>query len=245
MKLKKKHIIIASLCSVGILGLIGCLYAFGFRITYAPKLENSWDAISAFASWAGVVVSVVGVGISGLAIYYAVQVPEKIADRQDRIALFEKRMTCFMAILKLLDISDRLDQVETTDALIKKFRVGIGNLETAPTDDSPAFSSFLALIQIESKVLEGEFLFSEYDSDLLRIAIFEGRELMSSAISTDTNEDRLLTEDETALVKDFCKKCTEFKEKYLNKIVRELTLNKDERRKSQSCHSPKIPLSRQ
>ncbi len=95
MKGKKKYITIAVLCLTAMLGLIACLYAFGFRITYAPELENSWDAISAFAAWAGVIVSIMAVGVSGLAIYYAIQVPKKIADRQDKIALFEKRFLLF------------------------------------------------------------------------------------------------------------------------------------------------------
>ena len=32
------------------------LWCMGFRITYAPELDNNWDAISAVAEWAGVVV---------------------------------------------------------------------------------------------------------------------------------------------------------------------------------------------
>lgn len=37
----------------------GIIVAFllGLRITYAPELENSWDAISAVASWASVAAS--------------------------------------------------------------------------------------------------------------------------------------------------------------------------------------------
>ena len=68
---------------------------FGWRITYAPDLENSWDAISAVATWVGVVISAFGVVASVVAIWYAIQVPKKIADRQDKIALFEKRYECF------------------------------------------------------------------------------------------------------------------------------------------------------
>lgn len=67
----------------------------GWRFTYAPKLESSWDAISAVAAWAGVVISAVGVIASFIAIWYAIQVPKKIADRQDKIALFERRYECF------------------------------------------------------------------------------------------------------------------------------------------------------
>ena len=57
----------------------------GWRFTYAPELENSWDAISAVATWAGVVASV-------FAIIFAIRVPIVIAKRQDKIALFEKNL---------------------------------------------------------------------------------------------------------------------------------------------------------
>ena len=32
---------------------------FGFRITYAPEMENSWDAISAVAAWVSVIVAAI------------------------------------------------------------------------------------------------------------------------------------------------------------------------------------------
>ncbi len=101
MKQKKKYIAIAVLCLTAILGLIGCLYAFGFRITYAPELENSWDAISACAAWAGVVMSFV-------AIMFAIWVPIRIANRQDKIALFEKRYEIYDKIKNYVEnIEDR------------------------------------------------------------------------------------------------------------------------------------------
>lgn len=37
--------------------LASAFYLCGFRITYAPELESSWSAISAFGQWAGVVVT--------------------------------------------------------------------------------------------------------------------------------------------------------------------------------------------
>ena len=39
--------------------LVVILYFCGFRITYAPDLENSWDAISAVAEWVGVIVGAI------------------------------------------------------------------------------------------------------------------------------------------------------------------------------------------
>lgn len=86
------------------------MYAFGFRITYAPQLVNSWEAISACAGWAGVIASTV-------AILVAVRIPKIIADRQDKIALFEKRHEvykvlgdcfAFAYLLENTDISDKM-----------------------------------------------------------------------------------------------------------------------------------------
>ena len=76
-------------------GVVLMMVLSGWRFTYAPELENSWDAISAVATWIGVLVSVIGVVASFIAIWYAIQVPKKIADRQDKIALFERRYDCF------------------------------------------------------------------------------------------------------------------------------------------------------
>ncbi len=76
--------------------LVGFVMAlFGWRITYAPELENSWDAISAISTVISAIVSIIGVSASFAAIWYAIQVPKEIADRQDKIALFEKRLTCY------------------------------------------------------------------------------------------------------------------------------------------------------
>ena len=84
--------------------LLVLLYCNGFRITYAPDLENSWDAVSAIAAWGGVFMSFV-------AIMVAIQIPKKIADRQDKIALFEKRF----------EIYDILSSCSSSAEVIKMF----------------------------------------------------------------------------------------------------------------------------
>ncbi len=40
------------------LAIIITLYLFGFRITYGPELETSWDAVSAIGQWAGAIVGI-------------------------------------------------------------------------------------------------------------------------------------------------------------------------------------------
>ena len=96
---------------------------FGWRITYAPELENSWDAISAISTVISAIVSIIGVSASFAAIWYAIQVPKEIADRQDKIALFEKRLTCYemLETQRLLYFSikdeDKIDLIKSGVAL--------------------------------------------------------------------------------------------------------------------------------
>ena len=82
----------------GIIILLVVLYACGFRITYAPELENSWNAISACAGWFGAI-------MSALALFVAIHIPKRIADQQDRIALFDKRFYAFSKLTFLLPVA--------------------------------------------------------------------------------------------------------------------------------------------
>ena len=93
-----------------ILGI--ALYFCGFRITYAPQLENSWDAVSACASWASVVVA-------GFAIYYAILIPKKIAQEQNKIALFEKRYEVFQLFERCFSFAKAIEKSESKDDLRK------------------------------------------------------------------------------------------------------------------------------
>lgn len=74
--------------AIGIAAVVASVMAlFGWRITYAPDLENKWDAISAVASWGGAIGTVT-------AVFSAICV----ANRQNRIALFEKRYKVYNEI---------------------------------------------------------------------------------------------------------------------------------------------------
>lgn len=92
-----------SVAIVAVLVIALILFFCGFRITYAPDLENSWDAISACAAWVGVVASFI-------AIWYAIQIPKKIAKDQNRIALFEERYEAYACILLLEVFADAVDK---------------------------------------------------------------------------------------------------------------------------------------
>ena len=103
-----------------VIGIILLVVAFlamvGFRITYAPDLENSWSAISAVASWAGVTATIA-------AIIVAIQIPQKIADNQNKIALFDKRYKLYDTIMRLVSFSQFIetmgrDKLSTEDVQV-------------------------------------------------------------------------------------------------------------------------------
>lgn len=79
------------------------LFFCGFRITYVPELESSWDAISAVAAWCGVLASF-------LAIWFAILIPKTIADEQNKVSLFEKRYEAYSSILLLEVFADAVNQ---------------------------------------------------------------------------------------------------------------------------------------
>ena len=89
---------------VVLLGIGVILYCNGYRIIYPQQFETSWDAVSGFAAWFGVVVSVVSAAASFFAIWFAV----RVADKQNKIALFEKRYNFYFIINNLLLCSDAL-----------------------------------------------------------------------------------------------------------------------------------------
>lgn len=44
---------------VGELTIVLIMWLMGFRITYEPELDNNWEAMSAIADWAGVIVGAI------------------------------------------------------------------------------------------------------------------------------------------------------------------------------------------
>lgn len=97
-------------------GVVLVMALFGWRFTYVPELDNNWDAISACAAWAGVIMSF-------LAVMVAVWIPKRIADRQDKIALFEKRYDCYTVIQNLLVCAEQMENVQTNKGVQTAFKV--------------------------------------------------------------------------------------------------------------------------
>ena len=126
-----------NLFPVAILVVFGSLFVFlyckGFRITYAPDLENSWDAISACATWAGVIMSSVAIVVAGIVAWRQNEISRKqtdVADKQNKIALFEKRFEIYNILLGCSVSVQTLKLIREPEGILKYlFNLLIKDLE--------------------------------------------------------------------------------------------------------------------
>ena len=204
---------------VVLLGIGVILYCNGYRIIYPQQFETSWDAVSGFAAWFGVVVSVVSAAASFFAIWFAV----RVADKQNKIALFEKRYNFYFIINNLLLCSDALKKLNSNRMVYKSLVYYFGKISDHEILNS--LDLVATSIQIQHRIEPGEFLFYNYDVDSLKAIIDKGGEL-GLETDKDNREDSLkdLSEETVALKKEYCKLCDDFKKTCFENMTRELNL---------------------
>lgn len=133
--------------------LIFLMYQLGFRITYAPDLENNWDAISGTASWVSVIASF-------FAVWSAIQVPKKIAERQIKVDLFEKRYRVYRTLISCDLFSDFVFVSKEPEAIKEFFYRSFYDVSEEPkTYQYKLFA--VKYIQATETLAESKFLFSE------------------------------------------------------------------------------------
>lgn len=102
-------------------------------------------------------ISLVSVVVSGVAIWFAVQVPKKIADRQDKIALFEKRYECFQVFEKCHMLYALIkDEEYTLEELRNRSKYMLGKLEW---EDITREEAVEQIEQYEYMIHQMQFLF--------------------------------------------------------------------------------------
>lgn len=124
-------------------------FLFGFRITYAPDLNNHWDAISGVAAWVGTI------GTMG-AIFAAIWV----ADRQNKIALFEKRYEIYDVVCHCENFAELLKIATTREDIQMLFLLIFCNI---PMGEKVNDSFFIRMhyISIIDKMRQSGFLFKD------------------------------------------------------------------------------------
>lgn len=141
-----------------LLAVLVVAFLLGFRITYAPELENSWEAISAVASWAGIIVSIASAIAAFMAVWYAI----RVSDKQNRISLFEKKYELFEIISDCKTFSDLLENAKCNmDVRIMFFA---SFCYRSPNSEAKN-STFIAAkyLEIIRKIKQVGFLFGEID----------------------------------------------------------------------------------
>ena len=134
------------------------LYCNGYRIVYPEQFETSWDAVSAVASWAGIIVSIASAIAAFMAVWYAI----RVSDKQNRISLFEKKYELFEIISDCKTFSDLLENAKCNmDVRIMFFA---SFCYRSPNSEAKN-STFIAAkyLEIIRKIKQVGFLFGEID----------------------------------------------------------------------------------
>lgn len=157
------------IAAVVLLGIGVILYCNGYRITYPQKFETSWNAVSGFAEWAGVAVSLISVGTSFAAVWAAIQVPKKIAQQQERVEIYAKRFDFYTTLCSCVYYSKLLDGVTSAVQADYLFIMMLGH-ETLmdPNEKRIREEAGLIIWKTIARLQNGEFLFEFETKDSIQ-----------------------------------------------------------------------------
>lgn len=183
----------------------------GFRITYNPDLDNNWDAISACAGWAAVIAS-------AIAIYFAIQIPKKIAREQNMIELFEKRYELFQCYEKCVAFSCSLQRNCEIEQIIRSCKNHFFfDCKNADIDATLEF-----IHKMEHSLHQMVFLYPDIsDEDVNRLYRSFYNLILDLAIPDAQEEDLQKLESSK---NEYIMCVDEFKKKYHKTIVKQIQL---------------------
>lgn len=167
--IKWKPLLVAIIVVLGG-SLLVFLYCKGFRITYAPDLENSWDAISAFAAWGGVFMSLLAIIAAGIVAWRQNEISRKqtdIADKQNKIALFEKRMECYSTLQNIFAFARQISEFKRKKEIQTAFKLYFGEANRFSENQDYTWYT-ITLKRLEPIIVGGLFLFPEYNEEILQ-----------------------------------------------------------------------------
>jgi|GEM_PF-7091062 len=149
----------------GILATLFGIFALtllGFKFVYAPCLENNWDAIGSAGTWA------TGIASALITTYIFIRqnnFEARITEREERIALFDKRYLIYTQAENMLTTVDSLNSTcsDPFSEFAKQALDVQDNLETEPQT-----ADFLMWIKYNNKledkisiIKQSQFCFSE------------------------------------------------------------------------------------
>lgn len=184
---------------------------FGWKIVYAPQMANDWIAIDAIGGWVSII-------ISGIAIWFAVASPKRIAKEQNKIALFEKRFSCYVVFLKYTTFANSISANSDRNCIRKALMIAFEK-------DSPIFDStdFAFAIKKDEKVLMSSlFLFSDFCwSETIQNML----DSMLPIIKQISKNESTLSNEERKEIDVFCKKCEEIEKSCMSEMRNQMLIN--------------------
>lgn len=129
-----------------------------------------------FIDWLAVI-------LSGLAIWFAIRVPKKIADRQDKIALFEKRYECFQFFEKCVILCKNLTDADNEVSMQKTIQFCCRILEVQKVDDIDNNYFVYKMDQFEYTLHQMPFLFPGIKEDDVAVLYHSLVEFLQAIIS--------------------------------------------------------------
>lgn len=171
--------LIVAVIIVAIVAIV--MVSFGWNITYAPDLENSWEAISAVAAWAGIIMSFA-------AMMTAIWTPIRIANRQDKIALFEKRMECYITLQNIFAFARQISDAKSKKDIQTALKLYFGGADSFLENQHYTWYA-ITLKHQEPIIVGGYFLFSKYYNEVLLQKLLVEIIELSGLIAAKNDED--------------------------------------------------------
>ncbi len=132
-----------------------------------------------------VTASIISIIISALAVVMAVRIPKKIADKQDKIALFNKRFDSFSSFQKCQAFADLLKTMEDIDGYKISALHFLGDGENWAYETK---NVKINLIQTSVKLQQLAFLFDNVDYKDVVMVFVSLKDFVFSLESTDNVE---------------------------------------------------------
>ena len=156
--------------------------------------------------------TIVTILISALALFYAIRVPKKIAEEQNKIALFDKRYEVFQLFERCVSFNKALQKSETEEEMRKDCMLLFDELKYEELDFKIVMKK---VYTFEHTLHQMEFLFPGIlENDVHELYTSLWKVLMAIIGDENVNECK----------KDYINTMSEFAHKYHKTIWNELTL---------------------
>lgn len=148
------------------------------------------------------IATIISIIISAVAVFFAVKVPIRIAEEQNRIALFEKRSSFYFDFCRCISFCEALDTVETKEQVRLMFYTIMSN-ETVDCELDEIDKRITPLLMKMASILSaGDFLFNCRADKLLEPIIKDIIGILSSKTPEEFSDYRNRLKKAAAIAKE-------------------------------------------